>query len=103
MTFGASALCLPTCAEIARDLEQRGRAAAATSAQLARLHEHQRTCASGPHRVFHFPATRQLVVLRDIAAVDGATCVHECDTFAAALAWTNDRLAAELPVPSPRP
>ncbi|MBX3738678.1 MAG: hypothetical protein KF715_18430 [Candidatus Didemnitutus sp.] len=94
---------LPTCEEIARDLERRGRAAAAATAQLFRLREHQRTCATGPHRVFHFPATRQLVVLRDIAQVEGAACVHECDSFAAALAWTNHRLAAILATSAPRP
>lgn len=102
MTSAAPASPPPTCEEIARDFARRGRAAAAVTHQLYRLREHQRTCVTGPYRVFRFAATHQLVVLRDVAAVDGASCEHECDSFPEALAWTNQRLTAELTTSTPR-
>lgn len=84
------------CEQIAGDLAQRGRQAAATAAHLAQLRQHQRTCASGPYRVFHLLATRQFVVLRDVSTVVGATCVHECGAFEDALRWTNQQLLSDL-------
>lgn len=85
---------------IADEFEARGRLAAASYLHLARLRLAQKNCAEGPYRVFRIEATRQLVVLRDVAALDGASCVHECAVFADALAWVNQRLTAEL-APAP--
>ncbi|MBI5423039.1 MAG: hypothetical protein HZA32_03060 [Opitutae bacterium] len=85
---------------LAEDFETRGRLAAAAYLHLTRLRPAQKRCAAGPYRVFRIEATRQLVVLRDVAALDSATCVHECAAFADALAWVNQRLATEL-APAP--
>lgn len=85
---------------LAGEFEARGRLAAATYLHLARLRPAQKSCAEGPYRIFRIEATRQLVVLRDVAALDSATCVHECAAFADALAWVNQQLATEL-APAP--
>lgn len=80
-------------AEFAQQCEARGRAALALARHLAQLAPHQRTCEAGPYRIFESEASRQLVVLRAVDQLDGARCVHETGTLAAALEWMNARFA----------
>ena len=81
-------------AALIEQLDRDATQAAATATHLRHLLAEQRAHAPGLYRVFECEPTAQLIVLRDVAAVDGARRVYETESFAAALAWMNERLAA---------
>lgn len=80
-------------AELIRRLDSAAAQATACAAQLRALAAAPAPEA-GPCRVFACDATGQFVVLRDVETLAGARLDREIASFADALAWANQRLAA---------
>ncbi len=82
-------------AALIEQLDRDATQAAAAATHLRQLLAEQRARATGlMYRVFECGPTAQLVVLRDVTALNGARSVYETESLAAALAWMNERLAA---------